>query len=209
MSVQFCNNIRTQPAESADNVLIGRVVAGDQTAFDALVLRYHESLFNFIYRNLRDREQARDVLQYVFLQLYIFMPKLNMNLSRLKTQSKAPLKAWLFQVASNRCIDELRKHRPVLFCEMEPLDEEDDQHASYVIPDTCPLPDEVAEYHDLQYTLRHAILSLPPKFRSVVFLRYTTEMSFGEIGRVLNIPENTAKTYFQRARPLLRAALSA
>jgi RNA polymerase sigma factor (sigma-70 family) len=65
----------------------------------------------------------------------------------------------------------------------------------------------VAEYHDLQKSLQQAIQSLPPKFRSVVQLRYTKELSFGEIGRLLNMPENTAKTYFQRARPLLRAAL--
>src|SRR5690348_17593914 len=44
---------------------------------------------------------------------------------------------------------------------------------------------------------------------SVVLLRYTTQMSFSEIGRTLSMPEATAKTYFQRARPLLRAALTA
>jgi RNA polymerase sigma-70 factor (ECF subfamily) len=50
---------------------------------------------------------------------------------------------------------------------------------------------------------------LPPKFRSVVLLRYAGQLSFSEIGKTLSMPEATAKTYFQRARPLLRAALSA
>jgi RNA polymerase sigma-70 factor (ECF subfamily) len=49
---------------------------------------------------------------------------------------------------------------------------------------------------------------LPPKFRSVVLLRYTSQLSFSEIGKVLNMPEATAKTYFQRARPLLRASMA-
>ncbi len=76
------------------------------------------------------------------------------------------------------------------------------------IPDRGPQPDEEAERHDLQCTLYQAIQTLPPKFRAVVFLRYTRELSFVEIGRILDMPENTAKTYFQRARPLLRTVLA-
>ena len=49
---------------------------------------------------------------------------------------------------------------------------------------------------------------LPPRYRSVVFLRYASQLSFSDIGRALNMPEATAKTYFQRAKPLLRAALA-
>ena len=64
------------------------------------------------------------------------------------------------------------------------------------------------ERHDLQRALRAAIDSLPPKFRSVVLLRYAGQLSFSEIGKTLSMPEATAKTYFQRARPLLRTALA-
>ena len=77
------------------------------------------------------------------------------------------------------------------------------------MPDTRPLPEEIAERHDLQRSLRSAIDALPPKFRSVVLLRYIGQLSFSEIGKTLNMPEATAKTYFQRARPLLRNALAA
>ena len=77
------------------------------------------------------------------------------------------------------------------------------------MPDNSPLPDEMAERNDLQAKLHQAIDSLPPKFRSVVLLRYTSQLSFSEIGKTLNMPEATAKTYFQRARPLLRTAMAA
>jgi RNA polymerase sigma-70 factor (ECF subfamily) len=77
------------------------------------------------------------------------------------------------------------------------------------MPDTRPLPEEIAERRDLQQSLQRAIQGLPPKFRSVVLLRYAGQLSFSEIGKTLNMPEATAKTYFQRARPLLRAALTA
>jgi RNA polymerase sigma-70 factor (ECF subfamily) len=66
----------------------------------------------------------------------------------------------------------------------------------------------MAERSDLQAALQEAIDALPAKFRSVVLLRYTSQLSFSEIGKTLNMPEATAKTYFQRARPLLRAALA-
>ena len=74
-------------------------------------------------------------------------------------------------------------------------------------PDGYPLPEEIAEQHDLQRIIRKAIELLPSRYRSVVYLRYTEDMTFEAIAQRLNIPESTAKTYFQRARPLLRATL--
>ena len=195
-----------QSLEISDHILIERCLAGDHSAFETLVKRYRVPLFHFIGRYFRDYEQVADILQYVFLQLYIFMPKLWSNLPSRHTT--IALRAWLYQVAANRCRDELRKKRPLLFSELESIDEEEEVSLVSIIPDPEPLPDEVAELHELQQRIRQAIQMLPPKLRSVVFLRYTRELTFVEIGRLLNMPENTAKTYFQRARPILRAALS-
>jgi len=118
-----------------------------------------------------------------------------------------PLKAWLFRVARNRCLDELRRKRVVHFSELQTPGEDEDLSPLAIIPDTSPLPEDVAERHDLQHILQEAIDGLPPKFRAVVLLRYSGQLSFSEIGRALEMPEATAKTYFQRAKPLLRAAL--
>lgn len=148
---------------------------------------------------LNDYDLASDVSQQVFVQLYISMPTL---------RTGEPLKAWLFQVARNRCLDELRRKRAIHFSELEASNDEDDLSPLAIMPDEGPLPDEIAERSDLQQKLRAAIDALPPKFRSVVLLRYTSQMSFSEIGRTLNMPEATAKTYFQRARPLLRASMA-
>jgi len=190
---------KVQSPEISDGVLVKQTLAGDQGAFEMLVRRYNVPLFNFICHCLGDYDQACDVSQQVFLQLYISMPTL---------RTGEPLKAWLFQVARNRCLDELRRKRAIHFSELESASDEDDLSPLAIMPDTRPLPEEIAERRDLQQSLQRAIQGLPPKFRSVVLLRYAGQLSFSEIGQTLNMPEATAKTYFQRARPLLRAALS-
>ncbi len=192
--------------EIPENTLIEQTFAGDHDAFEALVRSYQVQLFHFINRYFNDYEQIADILQYVFLQFYVFIPKLRSSLPM--QHANVVLKAWLYRVAANRCRDELRKKRPVLFSELESVEEEEEISIVNVIPDPEPLPEEIAELHELQQRIRQAIQTLPPKLRSVVFLRYTRELTFVEIGRLLNMPENTAKTYFQRARPLLRAALA-
>jgi RNA polymerase sigma-70 factor (ECF subfamily) len=196
--MQLRERMKGQPVEFTDGVLAQQTLAGDQDAFVRLVQRYSSSLFNFICRFLNDYDAASDILQQVFTQLYISLPNL---------RTGEPLKAWLFQVARNRCLDELRRKRIIHFSELQTPGEDDELSPLAIIPDTGPLPEEIAERHDLQNILQRAIDALPPKFRAVVLLRYASQLSFSEIGQALQMPEATAKTYFQRAKPLLRASL--
>ena len=185
----------------SDAYLAQQVLAGDQGAFEIMVRRYSTPLFNFICHFLGDYDQACDVLQQVFMRFFTSLPKL---------ETGAPFKPWLFQVARNCCVDELRRRRryAIQFSQLESDSDENDISFLNEIPDSGPLPEDLAERHDLQQVLRQAIESLPPKFRAVVMLRYTFQLSFAEIGRTLNMPEATAKTYFHRAKVLLRKILS-
>jgi RNA polymerase sigma factor (sigma-70 family) len=188
------------PQSTTDGVLVHRALSGDQSAFEDLIRRYQVPLFNFIYHSLRDYDLACDVAQHVFLQLYLSLPTL---------RTDAPLKSWLFQVARNRCLDEVRRKHALHFSDLESTkDDEDDLSPIAMLPDSDPLPDEIAEQHELQQALQQAIDTLPPKYRSVVLLRYTGRLTFAEIAETLSMPEATAKTYFQRARPHLRSALT-
>ena len=76
-------------------------------------------------------------------------------------------------------------------------------------PDTSPTPEEFAERHDLQQDIQRAIQALPHKYRSVVWLYYGEQLNFSEIGRALHMPNATVKTRFHRAKPFLRAVLTA
>jgi len=199
--------VDTLSLDTSDSVLAKQIAAGNQQAFEMLVGRYQAPLFNFIRRYIKDYELAHDVLQHVFFQLYLHIAKLSANLSTLRT--KEPVKSWLYQVAWNRCMDELRRKRPLLFSELEFGDDDEEWSFLEMIPDPRPLPEELAERSDMQRRLFDAIDALPSKFRCIVLLRYTSGLTFLEIGERLNISQNTAKTYFQRARPLLRTALAA
>lgn len=197
MQIQPITTIR--PAEIADGSLAQKSLNGDRVAFERLVQRYSTPLFNFIYRFLGDYDLACDVLQHVLIQLHTMLPTL---------RTDRPLKAWLFQVARNRCLDELRRKHAITFSELEQYSEDDDHSVLAAMPDPHPSPEELAERSDLRRRLMQAIETLPPKFRSVVMLRYTKQLSFTEIGQALHMPEATAKTYFQRAKLLLRDALA-
>ncbi len=190
---------KTHRLEFTDNELVQQSIAGDESAFEMLVERYQAVLANWVYRILRNRYQVDDVLQYVFLQLFLSLATLHADRS---------LKAWLFSVAHNRCVDELRRMQPISFSELTVTEDIEDEFVLFeFIPDPGPLPEEIAEQHELQQSILQAIHTLPSRLRSVVFLRYISQKSYSEIGQILNIPETTAKTYFNRAKPFLRAAL--
>lgn len=186
----------------SDALLAQMTLDGDQQAFEILVRRYSTTLFNFIYRFLGDYDQASDILQQVSLRFYTSLPRLGTG---------EPFKPWLFRVARNCCVDELRRRRrsAIHFSQLEAENTEGDVLCLGDMPDPGLLPDELMECQDLQRLLQEAIQSLPPKFRSVVLLRYVSQLSFAEIGKTLGMPEATAKTYFHRAKMLLRRVLSA
>jgi RNA polymerase sigma factor (sigma-70 family) len=201
MHTQELELAKIRRSESSDGELVQQALAGDERAFETLVDRYYTSLTNLIYQILRNHHQVDDVLQHVFLQLYLSLATLRADRS---------LKAWLFQVARNRCLDELRRRRTISFSDLQVQASERDE-SDFVpfefLPDASPLPDELAEQHELRQGVLRAIQILPPKLRPVVFLRYSSQKSFSEIGHLLSIPEATAKTYYNRAKPFLRAAL--
>src|SRR5689334_12466694 len=167
-------------SEMADGMLVKLILAGEKSAFEPLIRRYEQSLFSFIYHLLGNYDLACDILQDVFIKFYLSLPDLRID---------QPLKPWLFQVARNRCVDELRRKHPISFSQLEGSDEEDEVSPIAILPDPDPLPEDIAEHHEFQQILHQAINELPLKYRQVVLLRYSARFSFIEIGRILNMPQ--------------------
>lgn len=187
-----------EPSVFSDSDLVQQALVGSQSAFENLVHRHEASLFRFIYSFIGDYDRASDVYQQVLIQLYISLPTIKPGRS---------LRPWLFQVARHRCIDELRRVHMIHFSELENEYDEDNFQAHYAVPDPTPPPEELAEQDEVREYLCEAIRALPQHYRTIVALRYTSRLSFGEIGETLGIPETTARTYFQRAKPLMRISL--
>ncbi len=182
---------------ATDEVLLVAAQGGDSAAFEMLVRRYTQPLYAFATRILGSADDAADVAQHTFIQCYNSLPRL---------RSDTPLRPWLYRVARNRCLDLLRQRRTANV-EHARNDDGDEIDSLATLPDTGPSLDALAERGDLQRLIAGAIGQLPQKYREVVVLRYEGELTFAEIAETLGIPENSAKTLFQRAKTMLRLAL--
>ena len=189
---------KKQRSDLADDILVQRARSGDHGAFEVLVDRYSDLLSRLISQLVRDEHLAHDISQHVFLQLYRSLPTLQVG---------GTLKGWLCQVARHRCFDELRRKSPVLFSEIAPELEGGEFSPWLLLSDPELRPQEQVEQDELRELLLEAIETLPLRYRTVVLLRYVSQLSFREIGQALGIPDATAKTYFHRARKPLRTLL--
>lgn len=182
--------------ELLDEELAQHALAGDFRAFEELVRRYHRPLLKFAYDILHNYDDASDVLQQTLIQLHASLPQ------RCPTAS---FKSWAFVITRNKCLDQLRKRRMLTFTQLEFEDPE--QSELEEIYDPTPLPQDLMEIQHTRQILKEAIATLPNRYRAVVMLRYTSDLSFNQIGQLLNIPEGSAKTFFQRAKLQLRRYL--
>jgi RNA polymerase sigma factor (sigma-70 family) len=189
------------PTEASARSLEGQQIAAarrrDPAAFEALVRRHQGPIYNFCLRMLGQADDAADVAQETFVQLYSHFRQLNAR------DSLAP---WLFRVARNRCIDIIRRRRTV---PLLAADDSDENNQAIDPADDDPLPEELAERADLQRVLSNAIATLPPTYAEVVALRYAADRSFAEIALILDIDEGAARVRFHRAKALLRRHLLA
>ncbi len=177
-----------------DEELARRFRDGEAAAFDVLLGRYSRSIYNFALRLLGDPADADDATQQTFIQAFESFPA---------ARPGASLRPWLFQVARNKCIDLIRRRRTVPLSTLE----REESDATVDPADAAPLPSELYEREELQHILQDAIATLPVRSREVVLMRYMGELTFAEIGHSLDMPENTAKTLFQRAKASLRVYL--
>lgn len=180
-----------------ESQLVKLVLKGDQNAFSQLVDLYQEKLYHMAYRMLNNRQEAEDVVQDTFLRVYN-------NLEKYDDTMK--FSTWIYRIATNLCIDRLRKRKPVYSLDAESSDYEGLDGYS-MIPSDNRTPESELLISETQSIIHQAIDTLPPKYKSVMILRYIHELSLQEVGEVLDMPVTTIKTRVHRGREFLRKKL--
>lgn len=176
---------------------IMEVKKGDQNAFSEIVEIYKDKVFHLCYRMLGNRHEAEDIAQEAFIRAYVNINSFNINLK---------FSTWLYRIATNLCIDRIRKKKPDYFLDAE-VAGTDGLTMYSQIPSDTPLPEKELESLELQDTIQKEILKLPEKYRSAIVLKYVEELSLNEISEILDLPLGTVKTRIHRGREALRHQL--
>lgn len=166
---------------------------GDEQAFERIVEHYQRPVFAIAYRMTCDAGRAEDLAQDVFLRVW----------RKLGTfRPDQPLRPWLLRLATNVCINALRKRRlPVVSVQTD--DGADPREPQARDPEAS----ELASRRELAEQLEGAIAQLPEDYRVIVTLRHVEEMSYEEIAEALGRPVGTVKVRLFRARERLRRIL--
>ena len=168
-----------------DRVLVTACLAGQVEAFRELVERFQNLVFGVCMRMLRDRHEAEDVAQEVFLRAHRSLKSWD---------GVRPLRGWLVAIAANRCRTHLgkRARRPRVAEAMED------------VPDSRPAPDDGAE---LKSVLWGALEELRPDYRQVFLLFHEQGLNYEEMSAATGRPVGTLKTWLHRARAELSGML--
>ena len=165
---------------------IKEVLKGDQEAFGEIVELFKDKVFQICYRMLGNRHEAEDIAQEAFVRAYVNIHSFNLN---------KKFSTWLYRIATNLCIDRIRKKKPDSF-----LDEEvagtDGLTLYSQIAAEGKSPDSEVETMELQEIVQREILKLPDKYRIVIVLRYMDDLSLKEISEVLDMPLGTVRQEF-------------
>jgi len=182
-----------------DAALMLRVKRGDRAAFAELVEKFKQPLFNFIYRTLRDETEAEDVAQNVFLQVYK---------SRARYERTAKFSTWLFTIARNLCLNEIRRRsrHPAESLEETHAEHEDQPQRQYEDKKVA-LPTENALHGELARKIEAALAELPENQRTAILLCRQDELSYEEIAEILGCSLSATKSIIFRGRETLKEKL--
>jgi len=176
-----------------DYETIQRALRGDNRAYERLMAKYHDAIFNFIYRMVRDRQQVEDLTQEAFIKAFGSLRNFN---------NEFAFSTWLYKIATNNSIDFIRKRKLQMYSIDKPIEARDSEYA-FELPDETYEADRDVMTQQRATLLREAINSLPEKYRKVILLRHVDERSYEEIARDLKLPIGTVKAHIFRARELL------
>ncbi len=180
-----------------DEDLVASILAGEPLLFEELVGRYQGRLVYYLYRMLRNEEDAHDLAQEVFVKIYGALDRFD---------PKYRFSTWLFRVAQNAAIDKIRKRRLKLVSLQRPDTGEGDS-GEWELPGKEPTPYKEARNVERGAAIRQAVDELPWEYRELISLRHYGELSYDEIAKLKQMPLGTVKNKLFRGRQMLKEKL--
>lgn len=184
-----------------DQEVIARARDGIEAAYRELIGRYQRPVLSLIYRLVRDRELAEDLTQDTFVKV------LN-ALHRYDPQYK--LSSWIFRIAHNTAIDQLRKKElATLSLDGSPHAETSDEieASSFTPASTTENPEEYTASREIGQEIEAALAELRPEYRTAIILCHVEGRPYDEIAEIMELPLGTVKTFIHRARNELKQSL--
>lgn len=173
--------------------LVVKAREGNQKAYADLMQRYKDSIYFMVLKMVNNKEDAMDLTVETFAKAF---EKLD------KYQPDYAFSTWLFRVATNNCIDFIRKKK-LHTTSIHGMTDEDGDERPFQIKADVLNPEETSIKKQQTEELKLLIQSLPPRYRNLITLRYFDELSYEEIAQQLDLPLGTVKAQLFRARYLL------
>ena len=186
-------------SEASDEMLMVRYQRGEREAFAELVRRYHGPIYNFTIRQLRQPAVAEELTQEVFLRLVQ---------KAAEFKHEARFSTWLYTIARNLCIDQLRKARHRRHASLDQKSEATEADLHERISDGRPDAEHEVFGSEVVRAITEAVNALPDEQREVFLLREIGQLPFKEIAQVTDTGENTVKSRMRYALDRLQQALS-
>lgn len=184
-------------SQRSDEEIVEAILAGDRRLYGELVGRYQGRLVNYLNRMVRDREEAHDLAQEVFFKIYEALDRFDPTY-RFST--------WLFRVAQNAAIDQIRKRRLKLVSMHRPEDDKGGER-DWEFPSEERSPYGEARNVERGAAIQQAVAELPREYRELIVLRHFGELSYDEIATLREMPLGTVKNKLFRGRQMLKQKL--
>jgi RNA polymerase sigma factor (sigma-70 family) len=186
-----------------DKLLVNKILNGDLKAFHSLVELYQKLVFHIVFRLISNKVDQEEVCHEIFIKVYE-------NLSGFKFDAK--LSTWIGRIAYHTTLNFLRKEKlPLLGDLTAPAagdgNSQEEPQDTVIYKSESPTPEEIVESLDRSLLIQKQLDLLPAPFRTILTLYHLDQMSYQEIGKIMDLPEGTVKSYLFRGRKKLKEVL--